>query len=76
MDTEIVPQGACPLYLTVEEAARYAGIGVNAMRAFVDSHDPPPILEIGSSRNKRKYVERDGLARYLRAKQTWSYQQK
>lgn len=65
-----------PLYLTVEEAARYAGIGVNAMREFVDSHDPPPILEIGSSRKKRKYVERDGLARYLRAKQTWCYQQK
>lgn len=53
------------LYLTVEEAAQYAGIGVNAMREFVASADPPPILRIG----RRPYIERAGLAGYLRSKQ-------
>ena len=58
-----------PLYLTVEEAARYAGIGVGAMRDYVASADPPPLLVIGT----RRYVQRAGLARYLENKQTWHY---
>lgn len=61
--------GPATLYLTVKEAAHYAGIGEGAMRTFVDSQDPPPLLVVGN----RKYVERDGLARYLRQKQTWHY---
>lgn len=57
------------LYLTVEEAANYAGIGINAMRTYIDSAYPPPILMVGS----RRYIQRDGLARYLEEKQTWHY---
>lgn len=60
----------CPtLYLTVEEAARYAGIGIGAMRDYMASADPPPLLVIGT----RRYVQRAGLARYLEDKQTWHY---
>lgn len=58
-----------PLYLTVEEAAAYAGIGIGAMRDYVASADPPPLLVIGT----RRYVQRAGLARYLEDKQTWHY---
>ena len=58
-----------PLYLTVEEAARYAGIGIGAMREYMASADPPPLLVIGT----RRYVQRAGLARYLEDKQTWHY---
>lgn len=58
-----------PLYLTVEEAAAYAGIGVGAMRAYMDGADPPPLLMVGSKR----YIQRAGLARYLEDKQTWHY---
>lgn len=58
-----------PLYLTVEEAARYAGIGIGAMRDYMASADPPPLLVIGT----RRYVQRAGLARYLEDKQTWHY---
>lgn len=63
--------GAAPrtLYLTVEEAAAYAGIGIGAMRAYMDGADPPPLLVIGT----RRYVQRDGLARYLEERQTWHY---
>ena len=58
-----------PLYLTVEEAAAYAGIGIGAMRDYVASADPPPMLVVGT----RRYVQRAGLARYLEDKQTWHY---
>lgn len=60
-----------PLYLTVEEAARYAGIGIGAMRDYVASADPPPLLMVGSKR----YIQRAGLARYLEDKQTWHYKE-
>lgn len=60
-----------PLYLTVEEAARYAGIGIGAMRDYMASADPPPLLVIGT----RRYVQRAGLARYLEDKQTWHYKE-
>ena len=60
-----------PLYLTVEEAAAYAGIGIGAMRDYVSSADPPPMLVIGT----RRYVQRAGLARYLEDKQTWHYKE-
>lgn len=58
-----------PLYLTVEEAAAYAGIGIGAMRDYVASADPPPLLMVGSKR----YIQRAGLARYLEDMQTWHY---
>lgn len=58
------------LYLTAEAAAAYAGIGVGAMRAYMDGADPPPLLVIGT----RRYVQRDGLARYLEERQTWRYE--
>ena len=60
-----------PLYLTVKEAAAYAGIGIGAMRDYVASADPPPLLVIGT----RRYVQRAGLARYLEDKQTWHYKE-
>lgn len=57
------------LYLTIDEAAKYVGIGQNAMRSYVDSQDPPPILKIGATR----YVQKAALARYFEHKQTWAY---
>ncbi len=57
------------LYLTVKDAAEYAGIGEGAMRAYVDGPDPPPMLVIGT----RRYIQRDAIARYLEARQTWHY---
>ena len=59
-----------PLYLTVKEAAAYAGIGEGTMRGFVDGQDPPPMLVVGT----RRYVQRDGLARYLEGQQNYRYQ--
>ncbi len=53
------------LYLTIEEAAQYAGIGICAMREFCLSIDPPPMLLVGN----RKYVQKAGLAPYLERKQ-------
>lgn len=63
------PARPVSLYLTVEEAAKYAGIGINTMRTYIDSEYPPPMLMVGS----RRYIQRDGLARYLEEKQTWHY---
>ena len=56
------------LYMSVEEAADWAGIGRNAMRDFADSADPPPMLVIGS-RRPTKYIQRAGLPAYLERKQ-------
>ena len=53
------------LYLTVADAAKYVGIGVNTMRAYVNSADPPPFLRVG----KKVLLEREGLAPYFKAKQ-------
>lgn len=57
-----------PLYLTVQKAAEYAGIGRDAMYDYVNSADPPPMLELG----QKHYIEREGLAAYLRGKQVTS----
>lgn len=64
--------GADPLYLTIEEAASYAGIGESAMRAYVNSADPPPMLVIGNKGGKR-LIERAGLVDYLRGKQNYAF---
>lgn len=39
-----------PLYLNVRDAAAYVGIGVKAMRDYVNSADPPPYMVIGNKR--------------------------
>ena len=57
------------LYLTVRDAAHYAGIGEGAMYDYVNGSDPPPLLVIGG----RRYVQREGLGRYLEERQTWRY---
>jgi len=49
------------LYLTVEEAAEYVGIGENLMRCYVNSADPPPYLKVGN----RKLLQRAALAPYF-----------
>ena len=69
LSIEPQPPHPLPLYLTVEEAAHYAGIGINTMRTYIDSEYPPPMLMVGS----RRYIQRDGLARYLEEKQTWHF---
>ena len=61
-----------PLYLTVKQAAAYAGIGEGTMRDYVASADPPPMLIVG----RKRYLQRDGLERYLEERQTWHYERK
>lgn len=63
---------ADPLYLTIEEAASYTGIGESAMRSYVNSVDPPPMLVIGNKGGKR-LIERAGLVDYLRGKQNYVF---
>lgn len=57
------------LYMTVEDAAAWAGIGKHTMRDFVNSSDPPPMLLVGDGTRKTHYIQRAGLARYLERKQ-------
>ena len=54
------------LYLTVEEAAAYVGIGVKTMRDYVNSSTPPPYLEVG----RKRMLEKAALPGYFRALQT------
>lgn len=61
--------GTGTLYLTIKDAAAYAGIGEGAMRAYADSADPPPMLVVGT----RRYIQRAALAQYLEERQTWHY---
>lgn len=53
------------LYMTVNEAAAYVGIGPKEMRKRVNSSDPPPYLEVGN----RKLLQVSGLAPYFERKQ-------
>lgn len=53
------------LYLSVEEAASYVGIGVNTMRDFVNSTDPPPFMKVG----KKVLLQKAALAPYFERKQ-------
>lgn len=53
------------LYLNVEEAASYVGIGVNTMRDFVNSKDPPPFMKVG----KKVLLQKAALAPYFERKQ-------
>lgn len=52
------------LYLTVEEAARYVGIGEKTLRKYMDD-DPIPFLRVGN----RKLLQRAALAEYFEGKQ-------
>lgn len=53
------------LYLTIQEAAEYAGIGEKTMRDFVNSSDPPPYMRVG----KKVLIQRKKLPDYLESKQ-------
>ena len=50
------------LYMTVEEAAAFVGIGVNAMRNCLNSADPPPHLMNGN----RALFRRSALMDYFK----------
>lgn len=54
------------LYLTTEEAAEYVGIGVKAMRDYVNSSDPPPFLQIG----RKRMLQKSALPGYFHSRQT------
>jgi excisionase family DNA binding protein len=53
------------LYLTVDEAAEYVGIGRNAMYDYLNSANPPPFLRVG---NKR-LLQKAALADYFEERQ-------
>lgn len=53
------------LYLSVRDAAEYVGIGINTMRSFVNSKDPPPYMLVG----KKVMLEKAALAPYFRERQ-------
>ena len=66
MQTVDIPKlGGPTLYMSIEEAAAWAGIGQNAMRDFANSQDPPPMLIIGNT----KKIQRAKLPAYLERKQ-------
>ena len=52
------------LYLTIEEAAQYVGIGEKALRNYMDD-DPIPYLRVGN----KKLLQRAALAEYFERKQ-------
>jgi hypothetical protein len=54
-----------PLYMSAPEAAEYVGIGINCLREFMNSSDPPPMLLIG----KKRYLQVSGLEHYFERKQ-------
>lgn len=54
-----------PLYMTVEQAAQYTGIGQRQLRAWLNGADPMPYLRVGN----RRYIQRDALPAYLEARQ-------
>ena len=54
-----------PLYLTVSDAAAYAGIGRDLLLRYIDSDDPPPYLKVGN----RRMLQVSRLGDYLERKQ-------
>lgn len=54
-----------PLYLSIEEASEYTGIGQHTLRDWLNSRDPMPYIRIG---NKR-LLQREALPEYLERKQ-------
>lgn len=53
------------LYLNVEEAAAFVGVGVKTMRDYVNSSDPPPFMRVG----KKVLLQKSALAPYFERKQ-------
>ena len=47
------------LYLSVDEAAEYVGIGRNAMYDYMNSKNPPPHLRVGNKRLLQKAALED-----------------
>lgn len=54
-----------PLYLTIQQASDYSGIGQNSIRDMLNSADPPPFIRVG----KKRLIERETFPAYLRRKQ-------
>lgn len=57
--------GGPTLYMSIDEAAAWAGIGKQTMRDYANSQDPPPMLIIGNV----KRIQRAKLPAYLERKQ-------
>ncbi len=61
----VINKGNIPFYhkicLTIEEAARYAGIGISRMRQICDEHEELYILN-----GTKKMVKREALEKYIR----------
>ena len=53
------------LYLSVEEAAEYVGIGVKLMYQYVNSKEPPPYMRVG----REKRLQKAALADYFEQRQ-------
>ena len=53
------------LYLTVEEAAKWSGIGIGRIREMVNSIDPPPLFRAGN----KVLIQREKFPLYLESKQ-------
>ena len=54
-----------PLYMTIEQSSKFSGVGQNTLRAWLDSRDPMPYLQIG----RKRLIQRDALPAYLERKQ-------
>ena len=61
----VINEGNIPFYhkicLTIEEAARYAGIGISRMRQICDEHEELYILN-----GTKKMVKREALEKFIR----------
>ena len=64
-EATVTAPGGSTLYMSIEEAAAWAGIGKQAMYDFANSQDPPPMLVIGRNRK----IQRAKLPAYLERKQ-------
>ena len=53
------------LYMCLEDAAAYVGIGVKELRRYVNSDDPPPYLRVGN----RRMLQVAALGPYFERKQ-------
>ena len=61
----VINEGNIPFYhkicLTIEEASRYAGIGISRMRQICDEHEELYILN-----GSKKMVKREALEKFIR----------
>lgn len=49
------------LYLTINEASEYSGIGINTIQNLVRKDDCPFVLKVG----RKKMLNREGFEKYL-----------